>query len=192
MNTNSIHSQPMSQQSQPQQPMEQIPQQMSQQMNPSIQQQIPQMNEMQQQMFTQQYPQQMYQQMQQPTEQQATDLVVVKTYIEQYLQYYYTYDQIIAELEKKGIPQNFTTLVLQSLIAQNRNYFTAYEIRVNLNDQIDRFNKFITRHFQIAAHQMVGMDQNQQSLNFNANEMQQEYTTGGFINGFTNDGNLGM
>ncbi|ELP89428.1 alpha/beta-gliadin A-V precursor, putative [Entamoeba invadens IP1] len=100
-----------------------------------------------------QQPQQLGQQ--QPSQQPQFDTVLVKTLIEQYLQYYYNYQQIIYELEKKGISQDVTTYVLQILIAQNREYFIAYEIRVTLNDQIDRFNKFIRRHFQVAAQQVM-------------------------------------
>ncbi|EAL47919.1 hypothetical protein EHI8A_228580 [Entamoeba histolytica HM-1:IMSS-B] len=95
---------------------------------------------------------------------QQIDMVYIKNLIEQYLQYYYTYQQIIFELEKKGISKDATTVVLQALISQNKDYFTAYEIRVNLNDQIDRFNKFIRRYFQVSAQQQVIQQQPQQQI----------------------------
>ena len=66
-------------------------------------------------------------------DQMTDDYVRVKTMIEQYLQYYYTYDQIIAELSAKGVEEDTAKYILQCLIEQNRDYFTAYEIRVALN-----------------------------------------------------------
>ena len=140
------------------------------------------------------YQQQMYQQIPIP-EQQQSDLVIVKTMIEHYLQFYFTYEQIVAELEKRGIPQNLSMVVLNSLIMQNRNYFTAYEIRVNLNNQIERFNDFITKHFQITAQQYLSMDMSQNTqpqLAFSTNDIQTDYNSNGFVNGFGNDGNAGM
>ena len=126
-------------------------------------------------------------------QQQMNDMLCVKVMIEQYLQYYYTYDQIISELEKKSIPKDFTTQMLTTLIAQNRNYFTAYEIRVGLNDQIDRFNKFITRHFQILSQQISDpVNPPSQPLQFTPTDIQQDYSMTGFINTYSNDPTMGM
>ncbi|KAL7719666.1 hypothetical protein QTN25_003363 [Entamoeba marina] len=99
-------------------------------------------------------------------EQYQIDPNVVKGYIEQLLLYYYSYDQIMLDIEKRGIPQEITSEVLQTLINQNRKYFMAYEARVVLNSQIDKFNSFIKRHYQVEAtkrRQQTTSQQNQNS-----------------------------
>ncbi|KAL7722049.1 Uncharacterized protein QTN25_000820 [Entamoeba marina] len=123
----------------------------------------PMFNQVQQPIYQQQQPQ--FQQYDQQQQQIRFDANYVKMCIEQYLQYYYSYQQIVTELEKKGIQQELTSSVLQSLIQQNPEYFNAYEVRIGLNDQIDRFNRMIRRYFQPNQPQNIQDQQQYQQYN---------------------------
>ncbi|KAL7719665.1 LisH domain-containing protein [Entamoeba marina] len=137
----------------------------------------PMFNQMQQPIYQQPPPQQQqFQQYDQQQQQNNYDGNYVAACIEQYLQFYYSYQQIVSELEKKGIQQEFTLNVLQNLIQQNPEYFKAYEVRISLNDQIDRFNRMIRRYFQPNQPQNIQQQQYQQQQQYNA-DMSGDYNS---------------
>ncbi|ELP85035.1 hypothetical protein EIN_079770 [Entamoeba invadens IP1] len=77
--------------------------------------------------------------------QQQVGVYDVQSVIEQLLTFYFSYEEIVADLESKGVAQNLTLYILDQLKQQNPGYFTAYEIRVTVKNQIARFNDAFQR-----------------------------------------------
>ncbi|KAL7719884.1 Uncharacterized protein QTN25_003003 [Entamoeba marina] len=92
-----------------------------------------------------QIQQQVQRQAPQP-QQHPYDYPAMQQMIEGYLQLYYTDEEIITEMKKSGISAESTMFLLQKLKEQNPNYFKAYEIRLIIKSQINKFNQLIQRH----------------------------------------------
>ncbi|KAL7713606.1 Uncharacterized protein QTN25_008807 [Entamoeba marina] len=155
---------------------------------PHQQQPQPQPQQPQQQMYQRGYNQQsMFGEQQSSYQAQPltniSDVSYLQQLIEQYLQLYYTDDEIITELEKKNVAPETTLFILQKLKEQNPNYFKAYEIRLTIKSQINRFNLLIQRHMMTNSNnqndQMFGQDMYNEYGSYASGPYQGDQSMGG-------------
>lgn len=79
----------------------------------------------------------------------ATEIQVVQNYIEKCLQLYMNQNEVITALHlQANIEPGFTSLVWQKLEQQNPEFFTAYNLRLRVKEQITAFNYLASQQLQ--------------------------------------------
>ncbi|CAL1391008.1 unnamed protein product [Linum trigynum] len=78
------------------------------------------------------------------------DVKMVQNLIERCLQLYMNKNDVVNTLlEQARIEPGFTSLVWQKLEQENVEFFKAYNVRLTLKEQIDRFNQLLMRQCQL-------------------------------------------
>ncbi|KAG8372083.1 hypothetical protein BUALT_Bualt12G0029600 [Buddleja alternifolia] len=78
------------------------------------------------------------------------DIQLVQDLIERCLQLYMNQREVMSTLsDQANIEPGFTELVWQKLEAENREFFSAYHLRLIVKDQISRFNQLLERQVQL-------------------------------------------
>jgi len=81
----------------------------------------------------------------------GNDIQLVQNLIERCLQLYMDMGEVVKTLQTQaGIEPGFTSLVWQKLEEQNPEFFTAYKMRLRLQDQIRTFNQLLEQHMQMS------------------------------------------